>query len=104
MRAKVAIFFSSPKKNIGFLLEVAAHARQQQPNLLLVIAGEGPADAVRLDAVKGVAVVFKPAEGRKCARSWKITPEVGADPEFPDITPRDAEAVREWQVRFEKTV
>jgi 1,2-diacylglycerol 3-alpha-glucosyltransferase len=31
------------KKNIGFLLEVAAHARQQRPDLLLVIAGEGPA-------------------------------------------------------------
>jgi hypothetical protein len=29
---------------------------------------------------------------------------VGADPEYPDITPRDAEAVREWQVRFGKTV
>ena len=51
-------------------------------------------------AVKGVAVVFKPAQGRKCARSWKISPEVGSDPEFPDITPRDAEAVREWDKRF----
>ncbi len=69
-----------------------------------LIAGEGPADAFRLDSVKGVAVVFRPAEGRKCARSWKITPEVGRDPEFPDITPRDAEAVREWQTRFGKTV
>ena len=67
-----------------------------------LIEGEGPADAFRLDSVKGVAVVFKPAEGRKCARSWKITPDVGSDPEFPDITPRDAEAVREWQTRFEQ--
>jgi len=24
---------------------------------------------------------------------------VGSDPEFPDITPRDAEAVREWMAR-----
>ncbi len=66
--------------------------------------GDGPAEAFRLDNVKGVSVVFKPAEGRKCARSWKITPDVGSDPEFPDITPRDAEAVREWQTRFGKTV
>jgi isoleucyl-tRNA synthetase len=66
--------------------------------------GDGPADAFRLDAVKGVAVVFKPAQGKKCARSWKITPEVGSDAEFPDITPRDADAVREWQKRFGKTV
>ncbi len=65
--------------------------------------GEGPADAFRLEEVPGVAVVVKKAEGRKCARSWKITPEVGADPEFPDITPRDAEAVREWMRRTGQT-
>jgi isoleucyl-tRNA synthetase len=64
--------------------------------------GAGPADAFRLDDVKDVAVRFRPAEGRKCARSWKISPEVGSDKEFPDITPRDADAVREWQKRHNK--
>ena len=58
--------------------------------------GEGPAEAFRLDEVKGVAVVPALAEGRKCARSWKISPEVGSDPEYPDVTPRDAVALREW--------
>ena len=58
--------------------------------------GEGPADAFRLDDVKGVAVVPAKAQGRKCARSWKILPEVGSDPDYPDVTPRDAEALREW--------
>jgi isoleucyl-tRNA synthetase len=62
-----------------------------------VVKGEGPADAFRLDDVAGVAVVFKRALGRKCARSWKISEDVGSDPEFPDITARDAQAVREWQ-------
>ncbi|MFG1417898.1 isoleucine--tRNA ligase [Xanthobacter sp. V0B-10] len=57
---------------------------------------EGPADAFRLAEVPGVAVVPARAEGRKCARSWKISPEVGADPEFPDVTPRDAAALREF--------
>ena len=61
--------------------------------------GEGPADAFRLEEVPGVAVVVEKAKGRKCARSWKISEEVGADAEFPDITPRDAEAVREWLAR-----
>ncbi len=61
--------------------------------------GEGPANAFRLDDVAGVAVVPKPAQGRKCARSWKILPEVGSDPEFPDLTPRDAEAVRQFDAR-----
>ena len=44
----------------------------------------------------GVAVVPKLAEGTKCARSWKISPAVGADPDYPDVTPRDAQALREW--------
>jgi isoleucyl-tRNA synthetase len=109
------------KKTIGSALEAAPDVHVSDPELLgllegvdlaeiaitsgaTLIPGEGPAEAFRLDAVKGVAVVFKPAEGRRCARSWKITPEVGSDPEFPDITPRDAEAVREWQTRFGKTV
>jgi isoleucyl-tRNA synthetase len=64
-----------------------------------LIAEAGPDGAFRLDEVKGVAVVSEKAPGRKCARSWKITPDVGADPEYPDITPRDAEAVREWERR-----
>jgi isoleucyl-tRNA synthetase len=61
-----------------------------------LIAGEGPAEAFRLEDVPGVAVVFTRAEGTKCARSWKILPEVGTDPEFPTLSPRDAEAVRQF--------
>src|SRR6266700_803213 len=38
---------------------------------------EGPADAFRLPEVQGVAVVVNLAEGRKCARSWKIWHTVG---------------------------
>jgi isoleucyl-tRNA synthetase len=63
---------------------------------ITVQAGEGPGDAFRLDEVKGVAVVPRRAAGRKCARSWKISPEVGSDPDYPDVTPRDARALREW--------
>jgi isoleucyl-tRNA synthetase len=58
--------------------------------------GEGPADAFRLDNVPGVAVVVEKAVGTKCARSWKILPTVGDDPEYPDVSPRDAQALREW--------
>jgi isoleucyl-tRNA synthetase len=61
-----------------------------------LIAGEGPADTFRLDEVPGVAVEFRHAEGRKCARSWKILPSVGSDPENSDVSPRDAQALREW--------
>jgi isoleucyl-tRNA synthetase len=58
-------------------------------------AGRGPADAFRLDEAAGIAIVPERAEGRKCARSWKISPLVGSDPEYPDVTPRDAKALRE---------
>jgi isoleucyl-tRNA synthetase len=60
------------------------------------VSGEGPAEAFRLPDVSGVAVVPGRAEGKRCARSWKILPSVGDDPEFPDVTPRDARALREW--------
>ena len=61
-----------------------------------LVEGEGPPSAFRLDDVPGVAVEPRRAEGRKCARSWKISPSVGLDPQFPDVTPRDAQALREW--------
>jgi isoleucyl-tRNA synthetase len=66
--------------------------------------GAGPSAAFRLDDLKNVAVEFQKAEGAKCARSWKVSKDIGSDKDFPDITPRDAEAVREWQTRFGKTV
>jgi isoleucyl-tRNA synthetase len=58
---------------------------------------EAPAGAFRLDAVPGVAVVVEKAAGKKCARSWKILPTVGDDAEYPDVSPRDAVALREWK-------
>jgi isoleucyl-tRNA synthetase len=61
-----------------------------------LVEGEGPPDAFRLDEVRGVAVVPARAEGRKCARSWKILASVGSDPAYPDVSPRDAQALREW--------
>jgi isoleucyl-tRNA synthetase len=61
-----------------------------------LVEGEGPAAAFRLPEVAGVAVVPELAQGRKCARSWKISPTVGTDPRYPDVTPRDAKALREW--------
>lgn len=60
-----------------------------------VVQGEGPAEAFRLEDVKGVSVVFARAEGQRCARSWKVSDQVGADKEYPDLSPRDAEAMRE---------
>jgi isoleucyl-tRNA synthetase len=54
-----------------------------------------PADAFTSDQVKGVAVVFAKATGKKCARSWRYTDDVGSDPAFPDVSARDAKALHE---------
>ncbi|MFD0988342.1 isoleucine--tRNA ligase [Methyloligella solikamskensis] len=64
-----------------------------------LLMGEGSDDAFRLDEVPGVAVEVELAEGKKCARSWKISEEVGSDPDYPDLSPRDAEAVRQFERR-----
>ncbi len=56
---------------------------------------EGPGEAFRLDDVPGVSVMPALAEGKRCARSWKVLPEVGTDPDYPDVSPRDAQALRE---------
>ena len=55
------------------------------------------AGAFRLPDVSGVAVKPNLAEGTKCARSWKILTTIGADPDYPDVSPRDAKALREWE-------
>jgi isoleucyl-tRNA synthetase len=59
-------------------------------------SGAAPAGAFALEDVAGVGVVPRKAEGTKCARSWRITKDVGSDPAFPDLSARDAAAVREF--------
>lgn len=65
---------------------------------LVIAHGEAPAGAFAIDDVKGVAVVVEKAEDRgllKCARSWRYTADVGQDPEFPDVSARDAAVLHE---------
>jgi isoleucyl-tRNA synthetase len=63
----------------------------------MVTNEDPPANAFRLNDVPGVAVVVEKAVGTKCARSWKILSTVGEDAEYPDVSPRDAQALREWK-------
>ncbi|MET4843570.1 isoleucine--tRNA ligase [Bradyrhizobium japonicum] len=101
-------------KNIGSSLEASPVIYVADRNVLMTLfdtdlaeicitsnyevrEGEAPAGAFRLDVVPGVAVVVEKAVGTKCARSWKISPMIGEDPEYPDVTPRDAQALREWK-------
>jgi isoleucyl-tRNA synthetase len=64
-----------------------------------LVGGAPPEGAFTLDDVAGVGVICKRADGKKCARSWRITEDVGSDPEFPELSARDAKAVREYDRR-----
>jgi isoleucyl-tRNA synthetase len=63
---------------------------------MTVEGGEGPAEAFRLPEAPSVAVLVEKAGGVKCARSWKYFDPLTAHRKYPDITPRDADAVAEW--------
>jgi isoleucyl-tRNA synthetase len=107
-----ALEIERAKKTIGSSLEAAPVVYITDPELRAALNGVDlaeisitsgisisdrpvPAQAFLLDDVKGVGVVFARAPGRKCARSWRFTEDVGSDPEFPDVSARDAEALRE---------
>jgi isoleucyl-tRNA synthetase len=44
---------------------------------ITVVEGEAPEGAFTLDDVADVGVVFDKADGEKCARCWKVLPDVG---------------------------
>jgi isoleucyl-tRNA synthetase len=101
------------EKRIGSSLEASPAVHVTDRALLAAFEGESPADifitsgasltdapapagAFTLEDAPGVAVVPGRASGIKCARSWKYFDAASADPAYPDITPRDAAAVIEW--------
>ena len=60
-----------------------------------IIEERPPDHSFKIDDIDGIGVLHMPAQGKKCQRSWKILPEVGSNPDYPDLTPRDAEVVKE---------
>jgi isoleucyl-tRNA synthetase len=102
------------EKRIGASLEAAPVVHIADEELVKAFEGEDPADlfitsgaelvntlegkggGFTLDDTPGVVVYPGKAEGIKCRRSWKYFDPDLADPEFPDITPRDALAVKAW--------
>ena len=107
-----ALEIERAKKTIGSSLEAAPIVHITDPDLRAALDGvdlaeisitsgvtisdrPAPSDAFVLEDVNGVGVVFAPASGIKCARSWRYTDDVGSDAEFPDVSARDAAALRE---------
>ena len=107
-----AIEIERREKRIGSSLEAAPTVYISDPDLLEAYQGEAaedifitsqavlttdpaPENAFRLPEEASVAVTPGSASGIKCARSWKYFDPATADAEFPDVTPRDAAAIRE---------
>ena len=60
---------------------------------LELVVGTPPGDAYALDDAPGVGVLPARAAGSKCARCWRVLPEVGERPGAPDLCRRCADAV-----------
>jgi isoleucyl-tRNA synthetase len=57
------------------------------------VTGTPPDGAFSLADVPGIAVVVERASGEKCARCWRVLPEVGHEPVHPDLCRRCASVV-----------
>ena len=107
-----ALEIERAKKVIGSSLEAAPVVHITDPDLrasldgldlaeiaitseITISAAEAPPGAFTLDDVRGVGVVPGLASGTKCARSWRFTHDVGSDKQYPDVSARDAAALRE---------
>jgi len=95
------------EKRIGSSLEASVAVAIADADTLKAFAGEDAAeifitsDAKLAAGGEGGAITVNstrvPDDWIKCARSWKYFAQSSADPAFPDITPRDAAAVREYR-------
>ncbi|HLK24292.1 MAG TPA: isoleucine--tRNA ligase [Caulobacteraceae bacterium] len=94
LEAAPKVWIADPKLLAAFDgLDAAEVFRTSQATL---VEGRGPKGAFRLPDIASVAVEPLKAKGGKCARSWRILPEVGSDPRYPDLSARDADAVAAW--------
>ena len=108
-----AIEIARAEKQIGSSLEAAPRVYLSNPEHVKALEGIDfaevcitsdiaielgtpmPGTAFRLPEAPDVGVVVERAQGLKCARSWRYFDPATASPDFPDVTPRDAEALRE---------
>ncbi|WP_413154315.1 isoleucine--tRNA ligase [Bartonella sp. cb54] len=96
LEAAPVVFISNP-----VLLEAVEDLDMAEiciTSALTVIQDDPPSDAFILNDVEGVGVYSEKALGTKCARSWRYTQDVGSDPAYPDVSARDAAALRELQM------
>jgi isoleucyl-tRNA synthetase len=93
LEAAVTIYVSDPG-----LVEAIADVDMAELSITsaaTIIAFAAPTSLFCLPEIGGVAVAVDQAQGKRCARSWKIRHDVGLDRDYPDVSVRDAKALRE---------
>jgi len=94
LEAAPRVFLSNPE-HIAALADVDFAEVCITSDIAIETDAPPPGGAFRLPERPDVAVVIERAQGVKCARSWRYFDAATSDPGFPDVTPRDAEALRE---------
>ena len=66
-----------------------------------LIEGEGPAEGVSARRREGRCGGAEACRRQEVRALMENSPSVGSDPDYPDVTPRDAQALREWDAHRE---
>lgn len=101
-------------KNIGSSLEAAPIIYVKDPKIydllsridmaeicitsgvqIILVDEEFSENAFQLPESEDIFVVSQRAQGKRCARSWRYTNDVGCDLDFPDVSARDALVLQE---------
>jgi isoleucyl-tRNA synthetase len=90
LQAEADVYLGAADKAVFDNIDTAELAITSALNLIETTA---PSDAFTLDDVDGVSVVVRIADGEKCERCWRVLPDVGANPDAPDICNRCADVV-----------
>ncbi len=96
-----ALEIERAEKRIGSSLQanpvIYADKKYQQAMSGLELSELLITSGARFEDGDDLSVVVQKAEGEKCQRCWKVSEDVGSDPEHPEICPRCADAVRNQQ-------
>jgi len=93
--ADVLVLIGSP--TISADLREEQGRSEQLAELCITSLAEWKLDLSERDGVfveGDVGVIVRQADHPKCARSWRRVPDVGSDPDYPDLSARDADTVR----------
>ena len=85
MEAKITVYMPDPE--VFSKLDAAEIFRVSQAEIL------------QSEGTESDQVCLTLAEGNRCARSWKVLPEVGTNEKYPDLSIRDIAAIKEYDTR-----